>query len=214
MLQCYYARAGATPDDARRRVTFDPRQPLKGPVAAGTTMVTHRQRQGIRHPPPRRAAEQCGGRANGGIACRRSARRQQRVLDDRGRPRVACPSSEGVIKIKGTVRGRSVGPGLGWLMVGTDLDTGQFAVESIRRWWNTMGTKTYLGSASSWWSCRSRRRGPGSSGRSPRIWRPAGDHRRRRRDCGREAACVPPSRGQLRWRGGRSPKVPSVMPAQ
>ena len=26
----------------------------------------------------------------------------------------------------------------GWVNVGTDADTGQFAVESIRRWWNTM----------------------------------------------------------------------------
>ena len=24
----------------------------------------------------------------------------------------------------------------GWVNVGTDADTGQFAVESIRRWWN------------------------------------------------------------------------------
>jgi len=27
--------------------------------------------------------------------------------------------------------------------VGTDADTGEFAVESIRRCWNTMGTNTY-----------------------------------------------------------------------
>src|SRR6476646_1781948 len=31
----------------------------------------------------------------------------------------------------------------GWVNVGTDADTGQFAVESIRRWWNTIGTGTY-----------------------------------------------------------------------
>jgi len=31
----------------------------------------------------------------------------------------------------------------GWVNVGTDADTGQFAVESIRRWWNTMGASTY-----------------------------------------------------------------------
>ena len=31
----------------------------------------------------------------------------------------------------------------GWVNVGTDADTGQFAVESIRRWWNTIGTDTY-----------------------------------------------------------------------
>ena len=31
----------------------------------------------------------------------------------------------------------------GWVNVGIDADTGEFAVESIRRWWNTMGTITY-----------------------------------------------------------------------
>ncbi len=31
----------------------------------------------------------------------------------------------------------------GWVNVGTDADTGQFAVESIRRWWNTLGASTY-----------------------------------------------------------------------
>jgi hypothetical protein len=31
----------------------------------------------------------------------------------------------------------------GWVNVGTDADTGQFAVESIRRWWTTMGAASY-----------------------------------------------------------------------
>lgn len=31
----------------------------------------------------------------------------------------------------------------GWVNVGTDADTAQFAVESIRRWWNTMGINAY-----------------------------------------------------------------------
>ena len=31
----------------------------------------------------------------------------------------------------------------GWVNVGTDADTGQFAVESIRRWWNTVGKSAY-----------------------------------------------------------------------
>jgi hypothetical protein len=31
----------------------------------------------------------------------------------------------------------------GWVNVGTDADTGQFAVESIRRWWNTVGKLAY-----------------------------------------------------------------------
>src|SRR5664279_3358670 len=33
----------------------------------------------------------------------------------------------------------------GWVNVGTDADTGQFAVESIRRWWTTMGRAAYPG---------------------------------------------------------------------
>jgi len=33
----------------------------------------------------------------------------------------------------------------GWVNVGTDADTGQFAVESIRRWWHTMGAAAYPG---------------------------------------------------------------------
>lgn len=31
----------------------------------------------------------------------------------------------------------------GWVNVGTDHDTAAFAVESIRRWWNTMGQQVY-----------------------------------------------------------------------
>ena len=32
---------------------------------------------------------------------------------------------------------------LGWVSVGTDHDTAAFAVESLRRWWTTMGHKAY-----------------------------------------------------------------------
>ena len=31
----------------------------------------------------------------------------------------------------------------GWVNVGTDADTGQFAVESIRRWWHAVGQTNY-----------------------------------------------------------------------
>ena len=31
----------------------------------------------------------------------------------------------------------------GWVNVGTGADTGQFAVESIRRWWSTVGKPCY-----------------------------------------------------------------------
>ncbi len=33
-----------------------------------------------------------------------------------------------------------VGTNTGWVNVGTDADTGMFAVESIRRWWTTIGS--------------------------------------------------------------------------
>ena len=39
-----------------------------------------------------------------------------------------------------------IGANTGWVNVGTDADTGQFAVESIRRWWTTMGAVSYPGS--------------------------------------------------------------------
>src|SRR5665647_175814 len=32
---------------------------------------------------------------------------------------------------------------VGWVNVGIDHDTASFAVESIRRWWNLMGSKSY-----------------------------------------------------------------------
>ncbi len=32
---------------------------------------------------------------------------------------------------------------LGWVNVGTDHDTASFAVESIRRWWRSMGSPLY-----------------------------------------------------------------------
>ncbi len=36
-----------------------------------------------------------------------------------------------------------VGANSGWVNVGTDADTGVFAVESIRRWWTTIGSLAY-----------------------------------------------------------------------
>jgi hypothetical protein len=38
-----------------------------------------------------------------------------------------------------------VGANSGWVNVGTDADTGVFAVESIRRWWTTIGSLAYPG---------------------------------------------------------------------
>ena len=36
-----------------------------------------------------------------------------------------------------------LGQNVGWMSVGVDHDTAEFAVESIRRWWRWMGTRSY-----------------------------------------------------------------------
>jgi hypothetical protein len=40
----------------------------------------------------------------------------------------------------------------GWVSVGIDHDTAYFAVESLRRWWDNMGSKVYLHFARIRWS--------------------------------------------------------------
>jgi hypothetical protein len=56
---------------------------------------------------------------------------------------------------------------IGWVNVGTDADTGAFAVESIRRWWNTVGKSAY--------PCASRllitADSGGSNGSRLRLWK-------------------------------------------
>jgi hypothetical protein len=36
-----------------------------------------------------------------------------------------------------------IGKNAGWVNVGTDADTAEFAIESIRQWWRLMGKKRY-----------------------------------------------------------------------
>ncbi len=55
----------------------------------------------------------------------------------------------------------------GWVNVGTDADTGAFAVESIRRWWNTMGAATYPGAGRLMITADS----GGSNGSRLRLWK-------------------------------------------
>ena len=55
----------------------------------------------------------------------------------------------------------------GWVNVGTDADTGQFAVESIRRWWTTMGATSYPGSDKLLITADS----GGSNGSRLRLWK-------------------------------------------
>ncbi len=55
----------------------------------------------------------------------------------------------------------------GWVNVGTDHDTATFAVESIRKWWNTMGREAYP------MACRLliTADGGGSNGARVRLWK-------------------------------------------
>jgi Rhodopirellula transposase DDE domain len=55
----------------------------------------------------------------------------------------------------------------GWVNVGTDADTGAFAVESIRRWWTTMGAISYRGSDKLLITADS----GGSNGSRLRLWK-------------------------------------------
>lgn len=55
----------------------------------------------------------------------------------------------------------------GWVNVGTDADTGAFAVESIRRWWHTVGTFAYPGATRLLITADS----GGSNGSRLRLWK-------------------------------------------
>ncbi len=55
----------------------------------------------------------------------------------------------------------------GWVSVGTDHDTAAFAVETIRRWWHTVGTTTYPDAARLLITAD----GGGSNGYRTRLWK-------------------------------------------
>ena len=55
----------------------------------------------------------------------------------------------------------------GWVNVGTNADTGQFAVESIRRWWATLGLAGYPGARRLLITADS----GGSNGSRLRLWK-------------------------------------------
>ncbi len=58
---------------------------------------------------------------------------------------------------------------VGWVSVGTDHDTSEFAVESIRRWWNNMGRSRYPGATELLITAD----GGGSNGYRVRLWKVA-----------------------------------------
>lgn len=55
----------------------------------------------------------------------------------------------------------------GWINVGVDHDTAAFAVESIRRWWFTMGSQVYSGASALLITAD----GGGSNGSRLRLWK-------------------------------------------
>jgi hypothetical protein len=62
-----------------------------------------------------------------------------------------------------------VGANQGWVSVGTDHDTAEFAVETIRRWWRRMGAPTYPGATDLLVTAD----GGGSNGSRSRLWKVA-----------------------------------------
>jgi hypothetical protein len=60
-----------------------------------------------------------------------------------------------------------LGTNSGWISVGTDHDTATFAVETIRRWWNTMGRPAYPNAKSLMITAD----GGGSNGARLRLWK-------------------------------------------
>ena len=60
-----------------------------------------------------------------------------------------------------------IGLNSGWVSVGVDHDTAEFAVESIRRWWRSMGQKAYPKATSLLITAD----GGGSNGSRVRLWK-------------------------------------------
>jgi hypothetical protein len=60
-----------------------------------------------------------------------------------------------------------VGSNTGWVSVGTDHDTASFAVETIRRWWVTMGRQCYPAASELMITAD----GGGSNGSRVRLWK-------------------------------------------
>jgi len=60
-----------------------------------------------------------------------------------------------------------VGSNTGWVSVGTDHDTASFAVETIRRWWGTMGKQCYPAASELMITAD----GGGSNGSRVRLWK-------------------------------------------
>ncbi|RPI67743.1 MAG: ISAzo13 family transposase [Geobacteraceae bacterium] len=60
-----------------------------------------------------------------------------------------------------------IGEDAGWVSVGTDHDTASFAVQTIRRWWQMVGSKTYTNAKELFITAD----GGGSNGSRVRLWK-------------------------------------------
>ena len=89
----------------------------------------------------------------------------------------------------------------GWVNVGTDADTGQFAVESIRRWWNTIGKAAYPGARRLLITADS----GGSNGSRLRLWKT--ELASLAAELGLEITRGPPATGNLQVEPDRAPAV-------
>jgi hypothetical protein len=102
--------------------------------------------------------ELVGRYANGGDEWQPAGEPEQVNVHDFRDPRVGKAIPYGVY---------DVGWDLGWVNVGCDHDTAPFAVESIRRWWQSMGEDLYRGAAGLL-ICAD---GGGSNGYRLRLWK-------------------------------------------
>ena len=119
-------------------------------------------------PPGRRRPGDQRGRQEEG-----KRRRRSRTAGGNGGPRAARSRSTSTTSPdkelgKATPYGvYDVAANAGWVNVGTDHDTAAFAVESIRRWWQTAGQPAYPGAARLLISAD----GGGSNGYRTRLWK-------------------------------------------
>jgi hypothetical protein len=61
----------------------------------------------------------------------------------------------------------------GWVSVGTDHDTAEFAMETIRRWWRQMGSKAYAEACELLILAGPRGHPGGSNGSGTKLWKVA-----------------------------------------
>jgi transposase len=102
--------------------------------------------------------ENVGAFKNGGREFQRKGKPEKTKVHDFKDPELGKANPYGVYDIAKNT---------GWVSVGVDHDTSAFAVESIRRWWNTMGRFDYPEGTELLIVCD----GGGSNGSRVRLWK-------------------------------------------